>query len=37
MQSTIDLNDVRANVPIDRQSFAQPAPAVVRQNSGAAR
>jgi hypothetical protein len=36
-QSTIDLNDVQANVPIDPARFAQPAPAVVRQNSGAAR
>jgi outer membrane lipoprotein-sorting protein len=30
-QSTIDLNDVEANVPIDPDRFARPAPAVVRQ------
>jgi hypothetical protein len=30
-QSTIDLSDVQANVPIDPNRFARPAPAVVRQ------
>jgi outer membrane lipoprotein-sorting protein len=30
-QATIDLSDVQANVPIDPDRFARPAPAVVRQ------
>jgi outer membrane lipoprotein-sorting protein len=30
-QATIDLSDVQANVPIDQDRFARPAPAVVRQ------
>jgi hypothetical protein len=30
-QSTIDLSDVQANVSIDPDKFARPAPAVVRQ------
>jgi hypothetical protein len=30
-QSTINLSDVQANVPIDPARFAQPAPAVVRE------
>lgn len=31
-QSTIDLSEVQANVPIDPAKFARPAPAVVRQS-----
>jgi hypothetical protein len=30
-QSTIELSDVRANVPIDDAKFAQPAPAAVKK------